>query len=383
MRPIAVGLCVAVLLLLHVVLAVRLVDTSPGGAEPYWQLAEARGTPGADYTVAYPVMTVEALRIQHAIASDRDQFGSILVVSNMIFDLLIVVLILRNWGAAPAIVYLVGVALLGKLVFDKTDLLATLVTTWAVVSAMRARSRRSAAAVALAGSLKLWPFALAPLLLPLERERMRRYVASLLVTTAIVIVISLVVLGREGSMQSITFGNARGWEIESLPANILRLFTSDSARREAGAWRVGDGSPLVEAVLTIAQVVIVLGAAWFGRRSQRYAAGWIASVTALLMFSTLLSPQFVVWLLPAAALAWASNERILAGSVLMVAALTRLEFGGVLGIGGFGDLIAGHDAAVAQLSARNVALVGTLVLAVHRLLREPARHSSRGVAPAR
>jgi len=177
---------------------------------------------------------------------------------------------------------------------------------------------------------------------------MWRYVTWLLVTTSIVIVSSLVVLGWEGSVQSITFGHPRGWEIESLPANVLRLVTSGAARREAGAWRVGDGSPLVEVLLTIAQFAAVISAAWLGRRSQRYAAGWIASVNRTARVSRRAVTQFVIWLLPAAALAWVSDDRILTASVLVVAALTRLEFGGVLGIGGFGDLMAGHDAALAN-----------------------------------
>jgi hypothetical protein len=102
---------------------------------------------------------------------------------------------------------------------------------------------------------------------------------------------------------------------------------------------------------------------------QNIAAGWIAGVASLLVFSTLLSPQFLVWLLPAAAIAWADRDHLLAVATLLVAVLTRAEFGGVLGIGGFDDVLGDRPAGVILLSLRNASLVGLLVLALVRLAR--------------
>jgi hypothetical protein len=48
---------------------------------------------------------------------------------------------------------------------------------------------------------------------------------------------------------------------------------------------------------------------WQGARRGKVGHGWMASVSVLLVASTLLSPQFLGWLMPGAALAWPERGR--------------------------------------------------------------------------
>jgi hypothetical protein len=62
-------------------------------------------------------------------------------------------------------------------------------------------------------------------------------------------------------------------------------------------------------------------AIWKGASTRRVGTGWIAGVGVVLSGSALLSPQFLGWLLPGAAIAWAEGDR---RTAILVAALVAL-----------------------------------------------------------
>jgi len=357
------------LLALHVVFAVRALQSESIDIARYWQLASERGTPSVDYTVPYPIATFGLLRFEGLVAEDRDEFSHLVVAVSVASDVMLTVLILSEWGFGASVVYLVGVALLGKLAFDKVDLPVTLVATLAAILALRRRPVASGVTLAVATALKVWPLALAGLFAPSRaRRRTATYAAAFGVTLAALGITALAVTGWDGLAQVVTFGHAKGWEIESVPADVARVFGRyGPAASEQGAERLRVDAPWVQPLLWCALLVLVVVATWLGRARNRIAPAWIAIVAGTLALSTLFSPQFVLWLLPPAAFAWSVGERGLAITVLGVAALTRLEFGGVLGVGGFGGLVHGDAWSVAELTARNLALVGVLVYALVRL----------------
>jgi hypothetical protein len=359
---------VGVLLLVHAGFALRAGSFPPGSVDRYWELATARGVPAVDYAVEYPILTLGVLRAEGAVSTDRQTFAWVVVVTNLALDVIIAALILGEWGFGATVVYLIGVALLGKLVFRTTDFLPTLLATSAVIWAGRGRAFRSGGALAVGGGFKLWPLALAPLLWPRgSREQARRYAIGFGVAAAAIAGVWLALSGWAGLDQVLTSRHAKGWQIESIPSNIVRMFNSDAARNEAGASRLGHASVLQHVALWIMLAAVVAWASWRGRERDKIAQAWVAIVASLLVFSALLSPQFVLWLLPAAAMAWTVGERTLATLVLAVALLTRIEFGGIFGIGGASGLSVGTTSAVVLLTMRNVMLVVVLLCSLYRL----------------
>ena len=66
--------------------------------------------------------------------------------------------------------------------------------------------------------------------------------------------------------------------------------------------------------------------AWRGARSNRMGAGWLAGVSALLLLSALLSAQFVIWLVPGAAIAWTDGNKRSAIVAAMVVLFTQIFY---------------------------------------------------------
>ena len=102
---------------------------------------------------------------------------------------------------------------------------------------------------------------------------------------------------------------------------------------ESGAWRVGTINGTLSIAMFLAAAPICVWSSWRGARLDRVGAGWLASVSALLLLSALLSAQYVIWLAPAAAIAWAEGERRLAMLTAIAILLTQVlwsEYGAVL-----------------------------------------------------
>jgi hypothetical protein len=104
----------------------------------------------------------------------------------------------------------------------------------------------------------------------------------------------------------------------------------------------------------------------------------IASLAACAGFALLgkvLSPQFVIWVLPLGALAFAWRMHALAAAVALVAVLTQVEFPAH-----YFDVVARAPLAIGLVAARNVALAAVIALAVREL--HSSRRAPRPAVPA-
>ena len=165
--------------------------------------------------------------------------------------------------------------------------------------------------------------------------------------------------GLAGPRQVLTMRGAWGWQIESLPGSLVRVLSTRPAFEDAGAWRVGTAPSAIRFALTAAGIVVVV-AAW--RRAARagdpFGATPLVVVTALLVSAPLLSPQFMLWLTPVAALVPAgptrpAGERV--HGLLVVACGLTAVIAGVLP-----SVLVGDPAAVLLVLVRNVVLVAVL-----------------------
>ena len=94
-------------------------------------------------------------------------------------------------------------------------------------------------------------------------------------------------------------------EYESVPGSLFRLATGDTLRFESGSWRVGVPPKAFGWLISGVLILVVVGIWWlaFQRPNLPDGVAETAAVTALLVFGTLLSPQFVIWPLPFVAIA--------------------------------------------------------------------------------
>jgi glycosyl transferase family 87 len=367
LRPVTVciWLGVAALLALRVLTAVhRGAALSEGDVVRFHHLGVAHGRPYVDYLVEYPILTLAVVKVFGLFAPGATAFGHFVVWSQFVLDLGVAALLWREWGRRAAIFYLVAAAPLVHLLYARLDLFATLAAVAAVALWRRGRPAAAGVGLALGWAFKLWPAVLAVMLLAQGRGRQRRALALGFAALSGTIAIGWLVLGSlTAPYEVLTYRGARGWEIESLVGAALLAVHAGPVVLSRGALRIGAVSGLVRGLLSIAGAALAGWTAWRGGRSGRIGLGWIVSIGALLVTSTLLSPQFMVWLLPGAAIAWTEGERAVPILVAVCAALTGRE------MHDFGRVVTGHTLEVGVLLARNALLATTVVVALARLIR--------------
>jgi Glycosyltransferase family 87 len=258
-------------------------------------------------------------------------------------------------------------------------------------------------AVAAATGLKLWPALLLPALAARHRER-RRLVGVVAAIGAVLFLGSVVLAGWARLVSPLAWQADRGLQIESVLATPVML-----------AWAVEPGphvvgysefnafeitGPGVAALLvagTVSTVLIAIGLILLWVRAWHRAdtlthdgVVWLglAAVTAFMVSSRVLSPQYLLWLLPlaAAGLAVVRTARGLRRlrrwvTVLLVSTLaTQLVFPVF-----YGNLTVHTEdsyGVVLLVAARNVALVWLLVEAAREAwwqLRTAPGQGQRGI----
>jgi hypothetical protein len=88
-------------------------------------------------------------------------------------------------------------------------------------------------------------------------------------------------------------------------------------------------------------------------------------VTSLLLLSALLSAQYVIWLAPAAAIAWTDGDRRLLVLTAIAIALTQLLWSD------YGSVLAGERFALLIVVVRNVVLIALAASAIQQLASPP------------
>jgi hypothetical protein len=96
--------------------------------------------------------------------------------------------------------------------------------------------------------------------------------------------------------------------------------------------------------------------------AREFVIAALAACTAFALFGKVLSPQFVIWVLPLGALAFAWRMHALAAAVALVAVLTQIEFPAH-----YLDVVAREPAAIALVGIRNLALIAVIALSVRAL----------------
>jgi len=324
----------------------------------------------------YPPLALPVLLGPALVTEDAGAYVEAFSWEMIGFDLAIIALLAfglrasagRVWGALTT--YSAGVFMLSGLLLPDSALDASLplarfdlVPAALVLAAVLAReTRRSAtwsALVAAAAAVKAYPLLLYPVLLRGEEHPLRVVLAALIPLVAAAAVV--LATGDEfGS--AITYQADRDLQIETVAASpllVAHLFGAPAG------FTVGGGSfnldaPGADAARAITLVVLLLSYAlvvWLAWRSDAPPLHAAAAVLAVAVtFAPVLSPQFLLWLLPVSAAAFglrAPNLVLLAAVALTQIALDRYDQ--------LAELSAGF---VVPLAIRNALLLCYLVLVV-------------------
>jgi len=338
----------------------------PGDVRRYQRIAAHPGTPYRDFAVEYPPLSLALVEAVNG-PTVRDTTVT-LMWTELLFDVGIAAIIAWSWGRRAAIAYLLlGLAFVWyPFLYLRLDLLSVALAVGGMALARRQRFVWAAALLGVACFAKLWPVVLAPVLA--ARRSLRGLVAF--GTVAVGGLAAWVAWsGVDGPVQVVTFRGARGWQVESTVGAVVHLVDGGRALIHGGAARAGIVPGWAKVGLPVLGLVGAAAVWWLASRIRHADAraldglAPLGAVLALLLTATVLSPQYVSWLLPFAAIAAAGGERAVGWLTACAAALSTLDFFLIDSVN------SGDQGAMAVVFVRNGLLALLLGVVVVRLIR--------------
>jgi hypothetical protein len=266
---------------------------------------------------------------------------------------------------------------LGPLFLNRYDAVPALLVVAALLALLRGRERLAFAALGLAVAVKVYPVVCLPIaLVRVWRTKGRGAALRALgvaagVAAAVFAYFAAVGLGGLGF--SFWTQAKRHLQIESLGASLL--LSADKLGLYESHWIAGKpsstdlGGRLPDVVASLTSLVALAAVAGVvvlyrrGRESdERLVAATAAAVTAFVVFGKVLSPQYLIWLVPLVPLLGGAPAALF----VVAMGLTPVEFF-------LGDIgLRAVNGIVWVLLLRNLLLVAIFVLLVRRLRARPA-----------
>lgn len=352
----------------------------PTYEEAYERIDDGQ-VPYADFALEYPPLAAGLFWLAGALPGSYEAAFSALMLVCLCATALGVLALARTLGLDPRRQALAGAAvavcplLLGNLVETRFDLALAALLVWTLWAAAAGRFRLAWGLLAAATLLKLVPLALVPALMIYQRHRAgaRAAWAGLAASLAVVagVLLPFVAASPAGTWDLVEYHLDRPLQIESTGgAYLLGLHAlADipiTVENSFGSQGLDGTGPAVIAGISTAVMVALLAAVawtlWIGLRRARppgdarlFVAAAAATLVVLLVAGKVLSPQFLVWLLPVAFLVAGrygpATFAIAAGAMLLTLAYFPDRYW---------DLVALEPFPIALLVLRDTALIALL-----------------------
>lgn len=286
--------------------------------------------------------------------------------------------------------------LCGAMIRTHFDLLPVVLTLGCLALLCADRPRVGLTVLGVAIAVKLYPVVIVPVVLAWLIARGQRR-AALEGTAAMVLVVAVAyaaaaAMSVSGTVDSVTYHLDRAVQVESSPAVVLRALDSAGAgvaTPNGGHKSDGLDHPAAGAVtgafialMAGAVALLALGVARWGGSdppgNRALVLGALAATAAFACCGKVLSPQFLIWVVPLGAFAFAWRMPALAGAVLVALALTFVEFPAH-----YRDVVERVPWVLVVVAARDLALIAVLGLALRALSVRSAVAPARGSARSR
>ena len=359
--------------------------------ETYGNAIERGKLPYRDFRLEYPPAALPVFALP-ALASERGDEVAFRAAFERLMALLGVATVLlagvvlaglrasRARTAAALAAIALFPLLLGNVVLTRFDLWPAALVTGALAALVWGRDRLGFGVLGLAVAAKLYPAVLVPVALAyVWRRRGRREALvclGLLAGVVALVFLPFLVLAPDGVAYSFGRQLGRPLQIESLGSAVFlaahHLLGVDLEMRSGHGSQnlAGLGPAVAGVVLTLAQLAVL---AWIWLRRPGTAEELVrwsaAALVAFVALGKVLSPQFLIWLVPVVPLV-AGRRGLQAAALLALAmVLTQLWFPYR-----YWDLALEFDQTASWLVlARDLVLVGLLVVLVRDGRRAPAR----------
>jgi glycosyl transferase family 87 len=284
----------------------------------YGAAIRAGGVPYRDFPVEYPPGALPAFVLPTLLGGGyASTFAWTMAACGVVLVWVVAVLSPR-----AALYVALAPVLAGSLILSRFDLWPALLATGALVALLRNRHGLGWALLGAAVAAKLWPLVLVPpaLVWSLRHGRVRAaaYGAAVLAC----VTVPFLIVAPHGLVASVTGQASRPLQVESLGAALLTTFSHPQIVNSHGSQNI-TGHGALGAVFAVVELAALV-ALWFGfargaatpERFTRYSA---ACICAFIAFNKVLSPQYLLWLIPVVPLV--RGRRGLAATGLLTAAL--------------------------------------------------------------
>lgn len=345
-----------------------------GGATPY----------SAGFELEYPPLALVPMWLARVLGGEyTTTFGILMGLSAVV----VLLAVGRLGGRRAAWAFALTPLLAGAVLRTHFDLFAVAVLLAALVAL---RARRTTAAFALFGlatMVKLFPVVVAGVAACwLWGRGERRAAATGALACAAVILASSAPFAGEGYLDAYRYHLDRPVQIESTPASVLWLLggsevtgTTTTPDEYGSNGMVGGAADTVRAISAVLGLLALALCAWLASRRPDERQLLLCAAAAVLAFVTLgkvLSPQYVAWLAPFAALLLAAGERAAAALVGLAIVLTTVEFPRL-----YLDLVEGDRGVALLVGARNGLLLAALGVLIARAAGAARSPRPAGVSP--
>jgi glycosyl transferase family 87 len=339
-----------------------------GGALPY-----------RDVFLEYPPLAAPAIALPGVAGTGEEVFRAAFAGWTLLLAAAVVLLCgalaVRTGGDARRAMFAAALMplLCGALVRTHFDLAPVALLLGALLLVVSGRPRSGMAVLGLAAMTKGFPLVAAPaglawLATRVDRRTLLQSAAALLAALALPAAAALAI-SPNGALDAVTYHLERPVQIESLPASGVPLVDElgageadsvKSHRSDGLEHPAADALTLICLMVMLASVALVTARARGNSRQLVLAS--LAAVAAFAALGKVLSPQYILWLVPLGALAFAWRLRALAAAIAAAAVLTQVEFPAR-----YFDLVDREPFPIAVIAARNLLLLAVLVLALRAL----------------
>jgi Glycosyltransferase family 87 len=309
--------------------------------------AMVRGeVPYRDFRIEYPPASLPAFLIPAAGHPSEQAFEHrfewlMLLCGAAMVGLMAVVLTRleadpRRMAAALAFAGLAPLAV-GPVILTRFDLWPAALTVGALAAVLAGRKRLGAGVLGLGFAAKLYPALLLPLVLAYAWRRWGRREALVCAGTfaavALAICVPFLAIAPEGVWRSFAQQSSRPLQLESIGSAVLlaahHLFglgvtMSSSHGSQNLAGSLPDAVAVLQSVVQLAAVVLIW--VWLARgpaSGERLVRASAAVVLAFIALGKVLSPQFLIWLIPLVPLV--RGRRGLVASLLLALAFVLTQ----------------------------------------------------------
>jgi hypothetical protein len=351
--------------------------------------------PYRDAFLEYPPLAAPAIALPGLLGTGADAFRASFAGWTLLLAaagvLLTGALAARTGGSRRlALLAAAGAPLLcGAMVRTHFDLAPVALMLAALLLLCAGRPRLGMAALGAGALTKGFPLlAAAPVLAWVAARQGRREALAGAACLAAVLAIGgalALAVSPGGAWDALTYQLDRPVQIESTPASVLLALdaagagdaTSVSSHRSDGLEHPAATFVAAALLALMAAALGLLARAAYKRPDARaLVLASLASAVAFAVLGRVLSPQYLIWVVPLGALALAWREHALTAAVALAAVLTQVEFPAR-----YFDVVDREPWALVLVGARNLVLLAVLALALRALsrpARAAARSSSRG-----